>query len=222
MNTHTNKTSLKQCPVHRCVLKCHVHTHRFVHIRRTLPLHSKHTHSPTHMKNKHSHEIHPHMKTHTQSWSRTHSTATTSKCFVWRRLTCTWGTFCGVRGGEESGWEAGGGGAHGWEVWLGGGGVLCRCWGGRCVCCGWAFWAGGAKPWFGAGTPCWLTGGPWKPMGAGCRGCPLRETCCWAWRRRWSPPWLTVASWGPGSRDRERNTSSSLAPFTLPIQQLKQ
>lgn len=67
MNTHTNKTSLKQCPVHRCVLKCHVHTHRFVHIRRTLPLHSKHTHSPTHMKNKHSHEIHPHMKTHTQS-----------------------------------------------------------------------------------------------------------------------------------------------------------
>lgn len=26
-HTHTNKTSLKQYPVHRCVLKCHVHRH---------------------------------------------------------------------------------------------------------------------------------------------------------------------------------------------------
>lgn len=33
----------------------------------TLPLHSKQTHSPTHMKNKHSHEIHPHIKTNAQS-----------------------------------------------------------------------------------------------------------------------------------------------------------
>lgn len=49
----------------------YTHTHRFVHIRRTLPLHSKHTHSPTHMKNKHSHEIHPHMKTHTVLISHT-------------------------------------------------------------------------------------------------------------------------------------------------------
>lgn len=26
MNIHTNKTLLNQCPVHCCVLKCHVHT----------------------------------------------------------------------------------------------------------------------------------------------------------------------------------------------------
>lgn len=148
----------------------------------------------------------------TQSLSLTHRTATTSKGFVWWTLTCTWGTFCGVRGGEESGWEVGG--AHGWEAWLGGGGVVCRCWGWgeRCVCCVWAFWLGGAKAWFGAWTPSWLTAGPWKLIVVDCRG-PLRATCCWAWRTCWSPPWLTGASWSPRSRHREKKHLNISSPF---------
>lgn len=169
----------------------------------TLPLHSKQTHSPTHMKNKHSHEIHPHIKTNAQSWSLSHSQHCYHiKAFAQRRLTCMWGTFCGVRGGEETRWEAGGRGAHGWEAWFG---VGARCWGGRCVCCVWAFWAGGARPWLGAGTPCWVVVGPWKPMGVGCWGFPFREACCWAWRWRCSTVWLTGASWGPGSRDEQHH-----------------
>lgn len=70
---HTHKQNLTQtvpsAPL--CSQMSCTQTHRFVHIRRTLPLHSKHTHSPTHMKNKHSHEIHPHMKTHTVLISHT-------------------------------------------------------------------------------------------------------------------------------------------------------
>lgn len=68
------KPPVSQCPMHRCVLKCHVqtHTHTPAHTY-TLPLHSKYTHSPTHMKNKHSHKIHPHMKTNAHSLDLTHT-----------------------------------------------------------------------------------------------------------------------------------------------------
>ena len=61
-NIHTHKTPMIQCPIHRCVLKCHVHT-----------LMNMNTHiSPTHMKYTHTHEKHPHTKTKEHSLDLAH------------------------------------------------------------------------------------------------------------------------------------------------------
>lgn len=72
MNKHTQNPSEPVPNAPLCSQMSCTDTHTPAHTY-TLPLHSKYTHSPTHMKNKHSHKIHPHMKTNAHSLDLTHT-----------------------------------------------------------------------------------------------------------------------------------------------------